>query len=102
MSGEIFTKIILALITIISGLVSAYVIPYLKSKVREQDLARLFEIVDKAVKCAEQIYTPEEWQQKKVYVVNYVKSWLGAVNIQITNEQLDTIIEGIVWEIKKK
>ena len=102
MDGELFTKIILALITIISGIVSAYVIPFLKSKIKEQDMNRLLTIVEKAIKCAEQVYTPEQWEQKKIYVTNYVKSWLGTLNISITNEQLDAIIEGIVFEVKKE
>lgn len=103
MTEELFVKIILAIITIIGGLVSAYVIPYLKAKFSTEQLDTLTYYITVAVRCAEQIYTPEQWAEKKSYVTTYAKDVINdLVKINLTDEQLDAIIEGIVNEVKKK
>jgi len=102
MNGELLTTIILAIISIAGALVSAYVIPFIKSKTTAGDWDRLIEFVKIAVRCANQIYTPEEWKEKKEYVVNQVQAFiLTSLKIELTLEQIDTIIEGVVNEIKK-
>lgn len=102
MNGELFTQIILAIISIIGALVSAYVIPFIKAKMTQADMQRLVEFVKIAVRCANQIYTPEQWAQKKEYVLNLVKEFIESnLKIKLTDEQIDAIIEGIVNLIKK-
>lgn len=102
MNAEIFTQIVLAVITIVGALVSAYVIPFIKSKMTQSDMQRLVEFVKIAVRCANQIFTPEQWERKKEYVLNLVKEFIEAnLKIKLTDEQIDAIIEGIVNLIKK-
>ncbi len=101
MNGEIFTQIVLAIITIIGALVSAYVVPFIKTKITDADMQRLMEFVKIAVRCANQIFTPEQWEQKKQYVLNLVKEFIETnLKIALTDEQINAIIEGIVNEIK--
>ena len=102
MNGQIFTQIALMIISIVGALVSAYVIPYIKSKTTKSDWDKLIEFVKIAVRCANQIYTPEQWEDKKKYVVNQVQAFiLTSLKIELTVDQINTIIEGVVNEIKK-
>jgi hypothetical protein len=101
MNSELFVKIILAIISICGALVTAYVIPFIKSKISSTELNKLFEYVKIAVRCAEQIYTVEQWQEKKEYVMNYVMNIMNEkLHIELSYDQIDTIVEGIVNEVK--
>jgi len=102
MTEKLFVEIALAVISIISALVSAYFVPYLRSRFSAEQLAIFERYVERAVRCAEQIFTPEEWEQKKEYVLEYSKGIINnLVKINLTDEQINTIIEGIVNEVKK-
>ena len=97
MNGELFTQIAMCIISIIGALISAYLIPYIKTKVATADLERFMEYVKIAVRCANQIFTPEEWKEKKAYVVAQAKAFIeNNLKITLTDEQIDTIIEGLV------
>lgn len=101
MTTELWIKIISAMITIMCALVTAFVIPYIKSKVSAERLAQLDYFATKAVRCAEQLYTPEEWKEKKQYVMNYLATVLNeSLDIRITYDEMNAIVEGIVNEIK--
>lgn len=103
MTGELLTQICLALISIISALITAFVIPYIRSKVSKEKLDQVDYYTKIAVKCAEQIYSQEQWKEKKEYVMEYVrKMCFEVLNINITYDQLDTIVEGIVYSVKKE
>lgn len=101
MNGELLVKIVLAIISICGALVTAYVIPFIKSKISSTELNKLFEYAKIAVRCAEQIYTVEQWQEKKEYVMNYVMNIMNEkLHINLSYDQIDTIVEGIVNEVK--
>ncbi len=101
MSNEIFVKVCISVITILSALITTFVIPYIKSKISQQNLDKLIEYTKIAVRCAEQIYTPEQWKEKKQYVMDYLLDLVNnKLNINITENELDVIVEGIVNEIK--
>lgn len=101
MTSEIFVRIVLSIITIIGALVSAYVVPYLKIRVTDQQIKQLNYYVSIAVRCAEQIYTPEQWKIKKAYVMDYVTDMAEIIGIKLSQDQIDTIVEGVVNEIKQ-
>ena len=101
MNSELFVKIILAIISICGALVTAYVIPFIKSKISSTELNKLIEYAKIAVRCAEQIYTVEQWQEKKEYVMDYVMKIMNEkLHINLSYDQIDTIVEGIVNEVK--
>lgn len=101
MNSELFVKIILAIVSICGALVTAYVVPFIKSKISSEELSKLFEYAKIAVRCAEQIYTVEQWQEKKEYVMNYVMNIMNEkLHINLSYDQIDTIVEGIVNEVK--
>lgn len=101
MDSSLFMKIIISIFSLISVLITVYVIPYLKSKMGSDEFDKLITYVTVAVRCAEQIYTPEQWKEKKEYVMNYVMDIMNnKLKISLTYDELDTLVEGIVNEIK--
>lgn len=102
MTPELFTKLMTAVFSIIGILISAYLIPYIKTKMTAQDIEKLVEYAKIAVRCANQIFTPEQWKEKKGYVMQLVQNFMEEnLHIKLTEQQIDTIIEGLVNEVKK-
>lgn len=102
MDGKVFTQIMIGIIMIIGALVSYYVIPWLKTLVTDQQMDQVVYYINLAVKCAEQIYSVEEWMQKKAYVIGVVRAFLEEHKITVTEEQINVIIEAMVHEVKKE
>lgn len=101
MNLEVMTKIIELVITLLGIIISTYVIPYIKSKYDANELEKLKEYITMGVRCAEMYFDTTDGKAKKDYVKKYVKGIIGKlVKIDITDEQLDTLIEGIVQETK--
>lgn len=103
MNSELFVKLIVSLIGIMSALISAYLIPYLKTKVETTQMADLIGFVEKCVKWANQTIPEEEWKRKKYEVMQkvakYVEDHTGLV---LTEADLDAIIEAVVYSVKNK
>ena len=103
MTNELFIKIISAIITIICALVSAYLVPWIKAKTTAEQLRQVTEYAEKAVRAAEQLFTPDQWQEKKQHVLEYMLDVINdKTRLRLTLEDIDTIIEGVVNEVKKK
>lgn len=102
MTDELFIKIISAIITIVVGLITAYVIPWLKTKINDTQLEQINKYIELAVRCAEQIYTADEWQQKKTFVLDYITNVVNdKFSLTLNELDIDLMIEGVVNEIKK-
>lgn len=96
-------EILVKALGVLVGLVITFVVkPYIDSKVSKDKQEQLKEYIEIGVRCAEQIYTPEQWTEKKVYVVKYVGEVIkNLVHIDLSPVELDTLIEGVVHEVKK-
>mgnify|MGYP003528089059 CR=1 FL=1 len=82
-------EVLVKALAVLLGLVFTFVIkPFIDSKISQTEQAKLIEYIKIGVRCAEQIYTPEEWNKKKNYV--------------LTEKELATLIEGFVFELKKE
>ena len=100
MTNDLFIKIVGAVITIVISLVSAYVLPAIKSNIAEKDMQTIIHMIEVAVRCADQIYTAEEWRQKKAYVKAFIVELVDKnLHIKLTEQDIDNLIEGIVNEI---
>lgn len=64
------TQIILAIITLIGGLVARYLIPWIKWKLDAQQTDAFNRVVSIGVFAAEQIFNSDEGAKKKAYVVD--------------------------------
>lgn len=102
MTNELFVQISTLLFIILWMVISAYVLPYFKSRMSATELEQLTWFIRYAVRCAEQIYTPEEWKRKKEYVMAKAVYFVNnTLKIDISAADIDTIVEGIVNEIKR-
>lgn len=94
--NEGLVKIILALIALLSTIITYVLVPYIKSKTTEKERSNIYTLVMLAVQAAEQIYLqPGQGKKKKEYVINY----LNSKGIKLTVEDLDMMIEAAVKEL---
>lgn len=100
MTPEMITKVTECALTVIVLLVSAYLIPWLKTKISEEKLEELEKFCEQAVRAAEQLYTPEEYKLKKAYVLSLINEQIEKLGIGLNEAEIDAIIEGIVNYVK--
>lgn len=91
------TPIIEAVFAMLAAVITAVVIPYIKSRTTAQQQAEINAWVKIAVTAAEQIYTgPGRGAEKKAYVLE----WLNAHGVTVDADKLDALIESAVYDIK--
>ena len=94
------TQIILAVITLIFALISRYVIPYAKSKLNKDQMELLQTFVKAGVYAAEQLYNTNQGQEKKEYVISFLRDKGYILNTDQIEPEIDTLIEAMVRELK--
>ena len=90
-----FTPIFEAIITIVSLVLTGVVIPYIRQRIGEEKAENLKKWVSVGVKAAEQIYGSNTGQQKKEYVVSFLKS--KGINFDV--DEVEALIEAEVFKI---
>lgn len=90
------TQIILAIITLIGGLLTRYVIPWIKGKLDDRQTNALNMFVDIFVYAAEMIYNSDQGKEKKEYVLNLLKD----KGYDIDDESINALIEATVKKLK--
>lgn len=96
MTTELILKISLAVITIISALVTGILIPYIRSKTTAEQRQHALTLAKYAVMAAEQIFKESgQGEKKKKFVINY----LAEQGIKLTIYDLNVLIESAVKEL---
>jgi len=90
------TPIAEAVIALVLALITAFVIPYIRSKTTLSQQAKLQSLVTIAVKAAEQIFTGTGLGEKKKA---YVLQWLKDRGVTVNMDKLDAMIESAVYEL---
>ena len=90
-----YTQIISAVIALISALVSAFLIPWLRTKIDANKLQTIKTYVEIGVKAAEQLYTATDGEEKKAYVINF----LAEHGIRFDVSTIDQLIEAAVLQL---
>ena len=90
-----YTQIISAVISLISALVSAFLIPWLKTKIDANKLQTIKTYVEIGVKAAEQLYAATDGEEKKAYVINF----LAEHGIRFDVSTIDQLIEAAVLQL---
>jgi DNA polymerase III delta subunit len=86
------------IIALLGAVITYIVIPYIKSKTNIEQQNKIKFWVDFAVKAAEQIFNePKMGEQKKQFVLEQ----LNKLGLKITQEELNILIEAVVFEINK-
>lgn len=96
------TMMILKLvISVCAALITAYAVPYLKTLKNDARYERMLDIVALAVRAAEQTITGSgQGAVKKAEVIKFVSEWLYGKGINITEDELDQLIEAAVYSMK--
>lgn len=100
MDNNTINMLIKAVITCITVILTTFVIPWIKSKIDADKMVKIEEYCELAVRCAEQIYTPDEWLKKKEYVMDYISRKAHEFGVELTIEDINNMIEGIVNSVK--
>ena len=90
------TPIIEAVAALIAALITAFLVPYIKSKTTAEQQKEINAWVKIAVTAAEQIYAGQgRGEEKKAYVLN----WLRERGVTVDAEKLDALIEAAVYDL---
>lgn len=100
MDKEILEITIRMLFAIVSVIITTVIVPWFRTKIDSTKYADMLVLVKKCVEAANQIYTPEQWASKKVYVLDLAENYCKEHGVEITAEELDAIIEGFVISVK--
>lgn len=99
MSGNDLTQIILALIGLAGALISAFLVPLIRSKTTKEERDFAEKVIREAVRAAEQIFNfGGQGEKKYAFVVEYVTS---NYKLKLSAEELEVIIEAAVNELKE-
>ena len=92
------TQIVVAVLSLMLSLVSAFLIPYIKAKVTAEHFATIKLWVKVAVQAAEMLYVGSgRGEEKKKYVVEFLNSKGFTLNMK----EIDNLIEAAVLELKQ-
>ena len=90
-----FTELIQALITLVSVIITGFIVPILRQKLSAEKRAKLLEYVRIGVTAAEQLYGSKAGQQKMEYVVDF----LLKKGVVFDLDEVETMIESEVYKL---
>lgn len=97
---DVIMKIVLSICIII---ISTFVVPYLKSLSDNVRWQKFVNMVCDAVEAAEQlIKEPGSGVKKKEMVIAFIKKYLDEAGINVTDEELNILIEAAVKRMNDK
>lgn len=90
------TLIAKALIELALTITTAFLIPYLKTKWDSSRIDKMMQYVEIGVLSAEQLFTVEQWADKK----KYVQDFLAGKGYKVDSTEVNSAIESAVKRIK--
>ena len=89
------TPIFQAAILLVAAIVTTFVVPWIKSKAKNEDMAIFLRWVEIAVAAAEQLYESTDGEKKKAYVLAYLNGKGYTVDV----DDLENAIEAAVLKL---
>jgi hypothetical protein len=80
--------------------VTRYLVPLIREHIDASKLSAVATWAEKAVLKAQQVMSAKSGEDRKAVVTEFLKEILTAKNISISDEQLDTLIEAAVKQMK--
>lgn len=100
--NELTFDILKVVVSVCAALVTVYLIPYLKTLKEDKRYGALVDMVEVAVKAAEQTFrTSGQGAAKKEEVMKFVTEWMRSHGINIDSYQIDQLIECAVYQMKQ-
>ncbi len=94
------TNVVIVFIGVLTSIISAYAIPYIKSKTTEKQQSIIFALARTAVYAAQQLYESSQSMEKRGYACSCMKNMLARYGITLTADEISTYIEGALKDIK--
>ena len=90
-------------VAVCAALITAYVLPYLKALKEDAKWGTVIDMIEIAVRAAEQIIKGSgQGPAKKAEVVKFVSEWLERNGIGMMEDELDQLIEAAVYQMKQE
>ncbi len=101
--NDIIFEVIKSVVVIAIMVLVRYAVPYLKSKVKNSNLAWIYDWAVYAVKAAEQTTTGTgKGSIKKANVKAFLSSLVKEYNLEISDAQIENLIESAVFVMKQE
>lgn len=101
--SEMAFNILKIVLSCATALITVVLVPYIREKVKDSKYNKLLDIVEIAVRAAEQtIKGSGNGAVKKDEVVAFVTWWMVQHGISITEDQLDQLIEACVFNMNRE
>lgn len=98
------TKIVVAVIGLLSAVITGFLIPWIRSKtginngqIEENTRWILETVVTVAVRAAEQLYNSDQGKEKKAYVIQVLAEQGYIADIEQIDEAINSLIESVVY-----
>lgn len=98
--SEMVMEILKVIVMLAVLLVTRYLVPWIKAQIGEKQMNEIRAWVKDAVLMAQQVYDAKPGVERKAIVVDLIRKMLVKKNIDISAEQLDTLIEAAVKAMK--
>ena len=100
--NELTFDLLKIVISVCAAIITVYAVPYLKTLKEDRRYAQILDMVEVAVRAAEQtIKGAGKGVEKKKEVESIIYAWLMEKGIEITPEQLNNLIECCVYQLKQ-
>lgn len=95
---ELLFELLIVVVGICGALFTRYLVPYLKELIEDSKYSKLLDIIEVAVKAAEQTTIGSgQGKIKKADVVTFVSEWLNSKGLEVTEDELNRLIEATVF-----
>ena len=99
MDRDIIMQTLKLIIMVATALITTYLIPWIKSHTDTTKLYAVMRWAREAVMAAEQIYGAQTGPKKKKFAMAFLRKVVDAAHIDITDAELQTLIEAAVGEM---
>lgn len=97
---DIIFEVLKLLVMALALIATRYLIPLLREKVSAEKLADIEKWVKFAVLKAQQVMQASSGKEKKLYVMEFVRTIIDYYGLLLTSEQIDILIESAVKQMK--
>lgn len=100
-TNTIITIISRIIIPVCGAIITYFIVPWLKAKTGEEKFRTIMSWVYRAVDAAEQIFPAGDNGSKYGYAVEFIKEQAKKVGIELTDNEIRTLIESAVSMLPK-
>lgn len=98
--NEIIFELLKLVVMLAIFVTTCYLIPWIRGKIGRDKLDEITKWVNAAVLMAQQVHFAKTGAERKAIVVDLLRNILIAKNINISDSQLDLLIEAAVKQMK--